>query len=139
MEVRLDDTGKLRPIEINPLRFGGWCTTADMTWFSFGFNPYVYLFTDQSPDWEQLIKGKEDKIFSNIVLTNSTGYDVKQIKAFDYEGLKARFEKPLELRRADYQEYLIFGFLFAETSKDNFREIEWILNADLKEFITLRS
>ena len=71
------------------------------------------------------------------MLTNSTGYAASQIRALDYESLKARFENPLELRRADFREFLIFGFLFAETSIANFREIEWILNDDLREFITL--
>ena len=44
VEVRRSDTGKIVPIEVNPLRFGGWCTTADMTAASYGFNPYVYYF-----------------------------------------------------------------------------------------------
>lgn len=136
MEVRVDGNGRLRPVEINPLRFGGWCTTADMTWFAWKFNPYLAIFNDQPPDWDQLVKGKEDKIYSNIVITNSTGYAVDEIKSFDYEGFKARFEHPLELRKADFKKFLIFGFLFAETSKDNFKEIDWILNAGLKEFIS---
>lgn len=137
-EVRIDRKGRLRPIEINPLRFGGWCTTADMTWFAYGFNPYAAVARNEAPDWSKLVRGKEDKIYSNIVLTNSTGFDVNEIGTFDYEGLKAKFEHPLELRKADFREFLIFGFLFAETSTDNYREIDWILNDDLKEFITLR-
>ena len=137
VEVRLDEHGNLRPIEINPLRFGGWCTTADMTWYAYGFNSYRAVARNEAPDWKMLLQGKEEKIYSNIVLTNSTGYDVDRIKAFDYDSLKAKFENPLELRRADFREFLIFGFLFAETSKDNYREIDWILNDDLRGFITL--
>jgi hypothetical protein len=137
VEVRLDEKGNLRPIEINPLRFGGWCTTADMTWYAYGFNSYKAVARNEAPDWRKLLAGKENKIYSNIVLTNSTGYDVSSIKAFDYESLKAKFENPLEMRRADYREFLIFGFLFAETSIGNYREIDWILNDDLREFITL--
>jgi hypothetical protein len=89
------------------------------------------------PDWDKLLRGKHDKIYSNIVLTNSTGYPASQIRSFDYEALKSRFENPLELRQADFHEFLIFGFLFAETSITNYREIEWILNDDLRDFITL--
>ncbi len=137
VEVRIDPEGNIRPIEINPLRFGGWCTTADMTWFAYGSDSYEAVAGNLVPDWDRLMKGKEDKVYSNIVLTNSTGYAASQIRAFDYESLKARFENPLELRRADFREFLIFGFLFAETSIANFSEIEWILNDDLREFITL--
>jgi len=39
-EVRIDDNGKIIPIEINPLRFGGWCTTADLSGISLDLNSY---------------------------------------------------------------------------------------------------
>ena len=57
------------------------------------------------------------------------------IKAFDYEQLLTRFEKPLELRKINYGEYPVFGFLFAETRSGNMAELEYILQSDLKEFI----
>ncbi len=135
VEVRVDKNGKLMPIEINPLRFGGWCTTADMTWFAFGFNPYEYLHFQKVPDWANILKDKKGKIYSNIVLNNSTGVDVQEIKSFDYDQLLTKFEKPLELRKADFKQFLIFGFLFAETMEENFQELDWILHDDLKEFI----
>ena len=137
VEVRVNDSGKIQPIEINPLRTGGWCTTADMTWFSFGFNPYEYIFKGIKPDWSSILKNKEGKIFSNIVLTNSTGYNVSEIKSFDYEKFKSHFVNPLELRKANFKEYLMFGFLFAETPEENKAELDWVLHSDLKEFITL--
>ncbi len=31
-EVRVNDKGNIIPIEVNPMRFGGWCTTADFTY-----------------------------------------------------------------------------------------------------------
>ena len=30
-EVRVNEKGEIIPIEVNPMRFGGWCTTADFT------------------------------------------------------------------------------------------------------------
>ncbi|MCP3675252.1 MAG: ATP-grasp domain-containing protein [Gammaproteobacteria bacterium] len=30
-ELRGDDKGTILPIEVNPMRFGGWCTSADIT------------------------------------------------------------------------------------------------------------
>jgi len=135
-EVRVNEQGKIIPIEINPMRFGGWCTTADFTYFAFGFNPYEYLYSGKKPNWQEILKGKEGKTFSNIVLTNSSGIASKDIKSFDYEGLKQRFSNPLELRATDYKNYLNFGFLFTETDNSNLSEIDWILRTDLKAFIT---
>lgn len=135
VEVRVNKNGKLIPIEINPLRTGGWCTTADMTWFAFGFNPYEYIHFQKVPDWANILKDKKGKIYSNIVLNNSTGFDVQEILSFDYDKLLKKFENPLELRKADFKQFLIFGFIFAETREDNFQELDWILHSDLKEFI----
>ncbi|RKX82624.1 MAG: ATP-grasp domain-containing protein, partial [Spirochaetes bacterium] len=75
------------------------------------------------------------KLYSIVVLDNSTGVAVSDIRGFDYEGLLARFRKPLELRRIDFREYPVFGFLFTETDEDNFTELKEILESDLSEFI----
>ena len=42
IELRRDNDGILLPIEVNPMRFGGWCTTADISFLAYGFNPYLY-------------------------------------------------------------------------------------------------
>lgn len=136
VEVRVNKKGILMPIEINPLRFGGWCTTADMTSLAFGFNTYEYLQNQKVPDWKSILKDKDGKIYSIIVLNNSTGIDVTKINSFNYDKLLARFEKPIELRKANFKKFLIFGFIFAETREENFDELEWILHSDLKEFIS---
>jgi len=49
-----------------------------------------------------------------------------------------RFEKPLDLRRNDWNKYPVFGIMFTETRQTNFEEIEWVLKSDLKEFVTLK-
>ena len=136
VEIRRNHDGTVVPIEINPMRFGGWCSTADMTALAYGFNPYVYFFSKRKPDWKALLENIGEKLYSIVVLDNSTGIESRQIDAFNYDRLLSVFENPLELRKIDYREYPVFGFLFAETSPDNFRELERILKSDLKEFIT---
>ncbi len=136
IELRRDNDGTLLPIEVNPMRFGGWCTTADTTFMAYGFNPYTYYYSQKKPNWPEILKGKEGKIFSIIVLDNSTGLDADKIISFDYDKLLSNFENPLELRKIDYKEYPVFGFLFTETREDNFLELENILNSDLSEFIS---
>ena len=136
VEVRRDRSGLVNPIEINPMRFGGWCTTADLTWYAYGFNAYEYYFSQQRPDWPAFLKNKAGKLYAIIVLDNSTGVDGDRITAFDYEGLLAKFDTPLDLRKIDYKRYPVFGFLFTETKEERFSEIQAILTSDLREYIT---
>ena len=126
------------PIEINPMRFGGWCTTADMAAMAYGFNPYLYYFRQQKPDWARILKTRDGLLYSIVVLDNSTGYTANEIADFDYDRLLSTFEKPLELRKIDYTTYPVFGFLFTETKTDHYSEIERILHSDLREFTTRR-
>jgi hypothetical protein len=104
----------------------------------YGFNPYVYYLTEQKPDWPEILKGKEGKIYSIIVLDNSSGVDGRHIARFDYDHLLSHFSRPLELRRTDFKKYPVFGFLFAEVPADDTSELDWILKSDLKEFISLK-
>jgi len=137
IEVRREN-GTLLPIEVNPMRFGGWCTTAELTFMAYGFNPYLYYFLQQKPDWDEVLKGKKGKLYSLIVLDNSTGISVNDITSFDFEKLLSNFEKPMELRKINYKEHSVFGFLFAETREDNFVELKQILNSNLTEFISVK-
>jgi hypothetical protein len=137
VEIRLDPEGTISPIEINPMRFGGWCTTGDMTYYAYGFNPYAYYFSQTKPDWKEILKDKAGKLYGLVVLDNSTGIAGEKIARFDYDLLVSKFEKPLELRKIDWTEYPLFGFLFTETRADNFSELEKILKSDLNEFITV--
>jgi len=139
VEIRRCSTGAIIPIEINPMRFGGWCSTPDLTFLSYGFNPYIYYFHKKQPDWARILKDKEGKRYSIIVLDNSTGIEGSKITAFDYDKLLSQFENPLELRKINYRKYPVFGFLFTETSEKNVSELEWILKSDLREFVSVEA
>jgi len=139
VELRRDSLGLIVPIEINPMRFGGWCSTADLTYFAYGFNPYEYYFAQERPDWREVLGAKEGKLYSIVVLDNSTGFEESEIESFDYDLLLSRFDKPLDLRRLDFREYPVFGFVFVETRVENFLELDRILKSDLREFIILKS
>ncbi len=134
IEIRIDK-GIIIPIEGNPMRFGGWCTTADLAYHAFGFNPYHYYFEQKEPDWDKILKSHDESIYSIIILNNATGYSANEIKSFDYDKLLAIFKTPLELRKINYSKYPLFGFLFTKTSKDDIAELKNILNSDLTEFI----
>ena len=136
VELRRDTDGVLLPIEVNPMRFGGWCTTADMSFFAFGFNQYHYYHSQLKPNWSELLKNKGGQLFSIIVLDNSTGVAADKITSFNYDKLLSKFTKPLELRKIDYKQYPVFAFLFVQTKASDSTELKYILDSDLREFIS---
>jgi hypothetical protein len=135
IEIRMDDDGQIIPIEVNPMRFGGWCTTADLTWHAYGFNSYEYFHEGKRPDWEQIFGERTDDLFSVIVLDNGSGIKGHDIISFDYDQMLEGFQKPLVLRKVDYKKFPLFGFVFAQTPKDDKQELFRILHSDLKEYI----
>lgn len=135
VEVRVDAAGAIQPIEVNPLRFGGFCTTADCTWFSYGINSYEYFFNEQKPDWKAIFETRKDKLYSLVVLNNSTGVQGDEISKFNYDKVASCLENPLEIRPVDFKVFPLFGFIFTETRASNYAELEHLLKSDLKEFI----
>ena len=138
VEVRIDSDGRIVPIEINPLRFGGWCTTADLLGVAIGYNAYDYYIQNEKPDWDRIFRGKEENLFSIIVLNNNSGISPAEVDHFNYELLADSFEKPLLIRKLDVKKYFVFGFLFAESRRDNESELDKILGSDLREYISTK-
>ncbi len=137
IEIRIDN-GIIIPIEGNPMRFGGWCTTPDLTYHAFGINSYQYFFEQKEPDWDTILKTQDSSIYSIVILNNATGYSANQIESFDFKKLLTTFENPLELREIDYSKYPLFGFLFIKTSNEAISELEKILVSDLTEFVLVK-
>ena len=135
IELRIGNDRRIQLIEVNPMRFAGWCTT-DIAHFAYGINTYRYFLEQLEPDWNKVLTGKEGKSFCLVILNKPAEIDSKSVKTFDYEKLRSDFEKPLELRKADHEKYGLFGYMFTETRDNNWGEIERILKSDLREYIT---
>lgn len=134
IEVRIQH-GRPIPIEVNPLRFGGWCTTADLTFHAYGFNPYEYFFEQREPDWKTILEREDRSIYSIVILDVPESHRSKPIQGFDYEKLREHFEAPIVLRKIDFKKHPVFGFLFTRTSPGNMIELETILSDNLTDFI----
>jgi len=135
-EVRIDVHGNLVPIEVNPLRFGAWCTSADLMHHAFGINPYAMYINKEVPDWERILGEADAGIYSIIILDNSTGIPAEEIQSFDYNKILGKLSHPpLELRKIDYRQYPIFGILFTRTDPKDYAEINSILHDNLKIFV----
>lgn len=135
VEVRIDKNGLIIPIEINPQRFGGWCTTGDLSWYAFKINSYQYFIENKKPDWEEIFKNKKDDVYSIILLNNNSGIKPSEISHFDFSILKQDLENILVVRKLDFNKYPAFGILFTETSEGNEKELKEILNSDLSKYI----
>jgi hypothetical protein len=135
VEVRIDKKGVIKPIEINPQRFGGWCTTGDLAWYAFKFNSYQYFIQNKEPNWDEIFKTMKDKIYSIILLNNNSGFIPSEISHFDFDMLKQDLENIVVIRKLDFNKYNAFGILFTETSEGNERELKEILNSDLTKYI----
>ena len=135
VEVRINEKGVIKPIEINPQRFGGWCTTGDLAWYAFKFNSYQYFIQNKKPNWDEIFKTMKDKIYSIILLNNNSGFIPSKISHFDFDMLKQDLENIVVIRKLDFNKYNAFGILFTETSKGNDRELKEILNSDLTKYI----
>ena len=138
IEVRIDKNGVIIPIEVNPMRFGGWCTTGDISYYAYGINSYEYFLKQKKPNWSKILETKEDKTYSLVLLDNNSGIVAENIQSFNYNQLLADFEKPLLLRKIDVHQFPIFGFLFTETSKGNEQELAAILSSNLRNYIEFK-
>jgi len=135
VEVRIDSNGEVHPIEVNPFRFGGWCTTGDLSWYAFGFNSYEYFLNGKKPNWNEIFRTRKNIKYSIIVLDNNSGIDGNDIESFDYDKLLSDFENPLSLRKVDFNKYPVFGFLFIKTICGNELELNNILTSNLTKYI----
>ncbi|HFS66949.1 MAG TPA: ATP-grasp domain-containing protein [Flavobacteriia bacterium] len=132
IEIKINKDDKITPIEVNPMRFGGWCTTADLAWFAYQFNPYINFMENKSPDWEFVLDGRENYKYAIIILSTTTEIQSKNIR-FDYKKLTQQFEKIIHIRKLDYKKYNFFGFAFIATKNET--ELDAFLASDLSEYI----
>ncbi|MGB9928118.1 MAG: ATP-grasp domain-containing protein [Methanosarcina sp.] len=137
IELRIGKDRRVQPIEVNPMRFAGWCTT-DIAYYAYGINTYKYFFEQLQPDWKKILSGKEGKSFCLIILNKSPDLNLKDVEAFNYDKLLSDFKTPLELRKADPTKYGFFGYIFTETKDNDWKEIEKILKSDLKEYLIFK-
>lgn len=133
VEVRVNaETGRILPIEYNPLRFAGWATT-DLADFALGVKTYEYYLTNRTPDWQSILQGREGRIYAFVIL------DKPRVplagKRFDYNALLGHFGRVLHLRRMEDPSYPMFGLLFTDTPANDRAELDRIMASDLTEYL----
>ena len=134
MEVRVDGE-RVVPIEINPMRFAGWCVT-DLAYFAYGIDVYEYYFEQKTPDWEKILKEKGSEFYYFTIAEVPVSVDKSMIREVDYDGFLKNISHPLEVRKIDYRRHPIFAIVFAKT--DDYSDMSNILKKDMRDFIIIR-
>lgn len=132
LELRYDGKTAI-PIELNPLRFCGWCIT-DLTYFAWGINIYEYFLNQQKTDWDKIVAEKDDSIYYFTIGDIPNNIDKNTISIVDYDKYLTNISNPLEIRKIDYKNNPIFAIVFAKTN--NFDEIKNLLALNMSDFIT---
>lgn len=134
MEVRVEGE-RVVPIEINPMRFAGWCVT-DLAYFAYGIDVYEYYFEQKTPDWEKILKEKGSEFYYFTIAEVPVSVDKSMIREIDYDGFLKNISHPLEVRKIDYRRHPILAIVFAKT--DDYSEMSNILKKDMRDFIIIR-
>ena len=121
------------PIELNPLRFCGWCIT-DITYFAWCVNIYEHFLNQQKPDWNKILAEKDDLIYYFTIGDIPNSIDKNKIINIDYDKYLENISNPLEIRKINYKNNPIFAIVFAKTN--NFAEIKNLLALNMSDFIT---
>lgn len=137
IELRVSVDGHVMPIEVNPMRFAGWCTT-DIAAHAYGINVYRAYFEENAPDWESILQDDTGDVYALLVVKPPAGISPETITGFDYAGFAAGFANPLEIRSVDFTSYPVFGFFFVKLAGGDLREAEAFLQSDLREYIGIR-
>lgn len=133
LEMRIDSTGHVVPIEINPMRFMGFCV-ADVEYWFYGINPYEHYFRQLKPDWERILASREGKRYGMFGIDIPKHLDKSRIR-FNYDKFIGHFSRVIHYTKMDYTRFPMAIYLYAEVEAERFGEFETILRSDLSEFI----
>ncbi len=132
IELRVKDDGEIIPIEVNPMRFAGWCTT-DVAKYAWGINVYDCFYNQKKPDWNRILANSGKEVYYFSMAEVPVGMDRTKIKGFEYERFLNNYSNVLEVRRINYKENPLFAVIFGSTKYKE--EVEKILALKTKDYI----
>lgn len=132
LEVRVSKSGKIVPIELNPLRFAGLGTT-ELAEYAWGINVYKSFFRELRPDWNSILKRDDDSVYSFMCADlSSEDFHRKGVRIHDREFFK-QFDEVLDYRILDEQETSTFAVVFYRS--EDLKENQRFLKMDLTKFV----
>ena len=131
IELRVDKNSII-PIEINPLRFCGWCIT-DIAHFAWGINVYEYYLNKLSPDWSKILSKADNSYYYFTMADIPSNIQKEKIKNINYENYLKNIKNPIEIRKINPKQNPVFAIIFAKTNSID--EIKNILKLNMENFI----
>ena len=130
LRVTADDT--IIPIEVNPMRFAGWCT-ADVAKYAWGINVYECFFNQTKPNWTTILEEAGKDVFYFSMAEVPSDVDRTKITGFQYDKFLSNYSNVLELRRIDFENNPLFAIIFGSTRSKS--EVIKILSLKTKDFV----
>lgn len=131
IELRVTDDERIIPIEVNPMRFAGWCTT-DVSKYAWGKNVYECFMKQTSPDWNGILSKASNEMFYFSMAEVSSNIDRDKISGFEYDNWLANYSNVLEVRRINPKHHPLFAVIFGSTTNKD--EVNRILQLKTKDY-----
>ena len=131
LELRANEK-EIIPIEINPMRFCGWCIT-DIAQSAWGINVYEYFMENKKPNWDEILNVSNDDYYYFTIGDIPNSIKKENIKEINYEKYLKNISNPLVVRKIDYKTKPVFAIVFAKTNSID--EIKNILSLNMINFI----
>ncbi|MCP4217182.1 MAG: ATP-grasp domain-containing protein, partial [bacterium] len=128
-EFKLTSDNRFMPIELNPLRFGGF-GMGDLPFYSFNINPVTAYFKDMHPNWDAVWDMHKDMNFGWVMAYNPPGVctgspDDREFKEFLGSSL-------LKYIPIDYLENPVFAICYLKSK--NMEDLNKLLTLDFREY-----
>lgn len=131
IEFRYDGSRAV-PIEINPLRFAGFCLNELQSHIS-GIHPVKAYFNGLHPNYTEMWKGRENDVFSFLVLERPATVPAQAQP--DEAKFNREFSDILEFRRVSEASVGVLATMFTRTSPAHIAELDKALTMNMEEFI----
>ena len=128
-EFKLENN-KLLPIEMNPLRYGGF-GLADLTYHAFGINPFGAFFNSIKMDWKKIWNERQGYHYGWILGYNGTKICLEKTKP-DHKKYQNYLGKTLEYIPINYRENPVFSLAYIKDK--NLSNMMRILDTEFDEY-----
>jgi len=126
--------GQLVPIELNPLRYGGF-GLADLAGFAFDFQPILAYFYHQVPDWDKIWSTREENHYGWILAYNGKSVDTAKATPL-HDKFKERIGDYLHYVEMDSTKYPVFAIAYV--AKKSKAELLDLLEIDFDDYFETR-
>jgi len=130
IEFRYDGK-KAVPIEINPLRFTGFCLN-ELQVFISGQHPMLSFLKGRRVSKEEMWKDKENLTYAFTVLDLPSGCEDK---AFNAEKFSADFHDVIDVRLVPDKTSGVAATVFLKIETENLQAFDRIMSLDMREYM----